>query len=167
LSQAPLNVGGMEHTQGYQQHLDLSTPAPWHPGVASKPRMYVVSGGQAGVDRAALDVAVAVGLRVGDWCARGRGVHESDATLVLTLGPLDGGSKLTADIARRAGKPFLVVELDAPDALPKARAWLEEVRPQVLNVAGPRGSKPPGIYARAYAFLSRALAKTPRPTLAS
>jgi hypothetical protein len=151
----------MEHIQSYQQRLDLSAPAPWRPGVASAPRMYVVSGGQAGVDRAALDVAQAVGLRVGDWCARGRGVHDSDATLVLTLGAPDGGAKLTADIARRSGKPYLVVDLDAPDALQKARAWMQEVRPQVLNVSGPRGSKQPAMYARAYGFLSRVWERRP------
>jgi hypothetical protein len=124
--------------------------------------MQIVSGGLANVDRAAVDVARALGLSVGE--PRGRPVHDSDATLILTLGTLDNGSRLVADIARRTGKPFLVVELDTPDALEKARAWIEEVRPQSLNVAGPRGSRQPGIYGRAYAFLSRVLKSGhPRP----
>lgn len=147
----------MEHTQPYQQRLDLSGPHAWHPRLVHASRMHVVSTGQSGVDRAALDVARALGLSVGEPC--GRPVHDSDATLILTLGMLGGGSKLIADIARRTGKPFLAVDLDAPDALEKARAWMDEVRPQSLNVAGPRGSKQPGVYGRAYAFLSRVLSR--------
>lgn len=144
----------------------------------------IVTGGQTGVDRAALDAALAIGLAVGGWCPLGRraedgeiparyplveaaspkypvrtrmNVHDSDATLILTLGALDSGSKLTADIARRVGKPFLVVPLDADNAVPTTRAWISESGARVLNVAGPRESKQPGIYGRAYAFLSRVL----------
>jgi hypothetical protein len=84
-------------------------------------------------------------------------VTDSDATLVLTRGSFDSGTKLTAQIAQRSRKPVLVVELDAADALERTRAWLAEVEPRVLNVAGPRESKQPGIYGRAYAFLSRLL----------
>ncbi len=149
-----------------------------------EPALRIVSGGQTGVDRAALDAALALGLAVGGWCPHGRlaedgvipgryplletesskypvrtarNVADSDATLILARGPLDSGSKLTADLARRMRKPFTVIALDAHDAPEKARAWLAAASPRVLNVAGPRESKQPGIYGRAYAFLSRLL----------
>lgn len=174
----------MENVQPYQPRLELFATRTWRPRLAREPEPRIVSGGQAGVDRAALDAALALGLSVGGWCPSGRraedgeiparyplvetaspqypvrtrmNVHDSDATLILTLGTLDSGSKLTADLARREGKPFLVVQLDAADALEKARAWLAQVKPQVLNVAGPRASKQPGVYGRTFAFLSRLL----------
>jgi putative molybdenum carrier protein len=164
---------------------ELFATRDWRPRMeARQAELRIVSGGQTGVDRAALDAALALGLAVGGWCPRGRraedgeiparyplaeteserypvrtrlNVTDSDATLVLTRGSFDSGTKLTAQIAQRSRKPVLVVELDAADALERTRAWLAEVEPRVLNVAGPRESKQPGIYGRAYAFLSRLL----------
>jgi hypothetical protein len=145
----------------------------------------IVSGGQTGVDRAALDVAAELGLGRGGWCPQGRlaedgaiparyrlaetataaydertrlNVRDSDATLILNQGPLEGGSRLTADTARALGRPHRVVQLDgAPDPA-EAAAWLRDIRPRVLNVAGPRESKAPGIAAKAAAYLRAALA---------
>lgn len=175
----------MEHIQPYQPRLELFVGGgAWRPQVLRERQPRIVSGGQTGVDRGALDAALALGLPVGGWCPRSRrsedgeiparyplvetssaaypvrtrmNVHDSDATLILTLGDLDSGSKLAARLAQRAGKPCLVVPLDAPDALQQARAWLAQVRPQVLNIAGPRESRQRGIYGRAFAFLSRVL----------
>jgi hypothetical protein len=147
------------------------------------PVLKIVSGGQSGVDRAALDAALACGLRIGGWCPAGRraedgliparyplvetpsprypqrtawNVRDSDATLVLTLGELDSGSRLTAEVAQRLGKPCIIATLDSyphlielPERLPFGAAEL------VLNVAGPRESRCPGIYARAFGFLAR------------
>jgi hypothetical protein len=150
----------------------------------ARPRR-VVSGGQTGVDRAALDVAIALGIPHGGWCPHGRraedGViparyalveHESadyaartqanvadaDATLILARGPLSGGTALTRDLARRLRKPFLIVELGTgPD--PKAvREWLAGHAVGVLNVAGPRESQRPGIGEEARAFFHAVLA---------
>lgn len=100
----------------------------------------IVSGGQSGVDRAALDAARARGLAVGGWCPRGRlaedgvidpryaltetpsadpaerterNVRDSDATLILHRGPLAGGTALTARIAARLGRPLLLHDLSA------------------------------------------------------
>jgi hypothetical protein len=172
------------HALPYQPRLQLFAPGTWRPHTVRERQMRIVSGGQTGVDRGALDAALALGLGAGGWCPLGRraedgeiplryplvetasrsypartrmNVHDSDATLILALGTLDSGSKLTADIAQREGKPFLVIQLDAADALEKARAWLATVKPQVLNVAGPRASKQPGLYGRTFAFLSRLL----------
>ncbi|MGD9126478.1 MAG: putative molybdenum carrier protein [Planctomycetia bacterium] len=98
----------------------------------------IVSGGQTGVDRAALDVAIHLGIPHGGWCPRGRraedgplapiyqlqetdtpnyaertekNVIDSDGTLILHIGPLSGGTLLTLQLARRRAKPCLTVDL--------------------------------------------------------
>jgi hypothetical protein len=143
----------------------------------------ILSGGQTGVDRAALDVALALGLPCGGWCPRGRraedgpidaryplretkssrypprtarNVQDADATLILTRGAPDGGTALTARLAERRGKPCLVVDLSGPVSVKALRAWLTRHRVRVLNVAGPRESSQPGIYEQASAFLQAA-----------
>lgn len=151
-------------------------------------RWKIVSGGQTGVDRAALDAARMLGLEHGGCIPRGRrtedgalpddyagmvetpsrnysvrtrrNVAESDATLVLTRGAPDGGTRLTLEFARERSKPILLVDLavtDAEDALARIGEWLDEVQPGVLNVAGPRESRRPGIEAEARALLERLL----------
>lgn len=145
----------------------------------------IVSGGQTGVDRAALDVALALGLPCGGWCPRGRraedgavpahyplreaasvryaerterNVADSDATLILDRGVPRGGTALTLRVARRLGKPVLVVDLRAPPSVAKVRRWLREQGVCTLNVAGPRESRAPGIHAEAAAYLRDLLA---------
>ena len=143
--------------------------------------MRIVSGGQTGVDRAALDAAMAAGLAVGGWCPRGRhakdgpihdryplhetpafeyrlrtewNVRDADGTLILTEGPFTGGTLATAELARDGyRRPFLVLDLHAR---PDANAVLTRLTAhdiQVLNVAGPRERQCPGIQGRAMAFL--------------
>jgi hypothetical protein len=138
--------------QPYQRPLELFATRTWHPRMEARRGLRIVSGGHAGVDRGALDAALAIGMEVE---VRRTNVQDSDATLILTLGGVDGGTRRTAESARRMGKACLVVDLNAVDALEKTRLWIDEVRPQVLNIAGPRDSKQPGIYGRAFAFLSR------------
>ena len=142
----PMNI------QPYQRPLELFATRTWHPRMEARRGLRVVSGGHAGVDRGALDAALAIGM---DVEVRRTNVQDSDATLILMLGGVDGGTRRIAESARRMGKACLVVDLDAADALEKTRAWIDDVRPQVLNIAGPRDSKQPGIYGRAFAFLSR------------
>lgn len=95
----------------------------------------LVSGGQTGADRAALDFAIAQGLAHDGWCPRGRlaedgpissryslretpsrkyaertewNVRDSDATVLFTLTErLRGGTALTKAFAERLGKPWL------------------------------------------------------------
>lgn len=139
----------------------------------------VVSGGQTGVDRAALDVAMELGLAVGGWCPAGRlaedgsipehyplvetptadyaqrtawNVRDSDVTLVLVRGEPAGGTRLTIEEARRCGKPVLAADLRDFDAA-AVRRWLQEVEALVLNVAGPRTSEEDGIYNEARSAL--------------
>ena len=102
----------------------------------------IVSGGQTGVDRAALDVAVSLGIPHGGWCPRGRlaedgripvgynlretetreypqrtekNVLDSDGTLIVCHGSPSGGTLLTARLATRHKQPLLVVDLDEID----------------------------------------------------
>lgn len=149
----------------------------------------VVSGGQTGVDRAALDAAMALGLACGGWCPRGRraedgpipsryplretpgaaypertawNVRDSDATLVLSFGKPRGGTALTIGLARKAGRPVLVVDLDTGVPGPaEVRAWLDRERVRALNVAGPRESEAPGVHALASRYLRAAFAPAP------
>src|SRR5262245_8451671 len=142
----------------------------------------IVSGGQTGVDRAALDVALELGIPCGGWCPRGRraedgpldaryplretpwhgypqrtewNVRDSDGTLVLTRGDPDRGTALTIELAAAHGKPCLVVDLDRPAGVDEVRAWGRAHRVGVLNVAGPRESSREGIYQQAAAYLRR------------
>jgi hypothetical protein len=143
----------------------------------------VVSGGQTGVDRAALDAARAAGIACGGWCPAGRAaedgpipaayplretpsadpaqrtawnVRDSDVTLVLAAGQ-SPGTERTVAAAGAMGRPVLVVDLFGADAEAEARAWLAAVRPRVLNVAGPRESEAPGAYVATRALLEGVL----------
>ena len=144
----------------------------------------IISGGQTGVDRAALDVAMALGLDCGGWVPRGRraedgpvpecyplretvassyakrtrlNVRDSDATLILTRGEPTGGTALTVDMAARLDRPTLIVDLAAGPDPAIARQWLANLRVCRLNVAGPRESGCPGISQQARTFLEALL----------
>jgi hypothetical protein len=140
----------------------------------------IVSGGQTGVDRAALDVALTLGMPCGGWCPRGRraedgaiparyplqetgsqdyaertrrNVIDSDGTLILTLGEPHGGTRLTVQLAEKTGSPYLVIDLEKPLMSEKVHNWIRRNHIAVLNVAGPRESQHPGIHALAGGFL--------------
>jgi hypothetical protein len=143
----------------------------------------IVSGGQAGADRAALDWAIARGLPHGGWCPKDRlaedgpldpryqltetespgyrqrtraNVRDSDGTLIVNLGELDGGTLETKRYADKIGKPVFLVQADRdlPAYVVAAFArWLERSAIATLNVAGPRESKRPGIYVVTYDLL--------------
>ena len=145
----------------------------------------VISGGQTGVDRAALDWAIDLGVAHGGWCPKARkaedapipdryhltetdsvryiprtqrNVMDSDATLILNLGRPDGGTLSTAIICDRAGKPRLIVQLDVgniDDEVARVGAWLLAHTVGRLNVAGPRETKRPGAYQAARRFLTQ------------
>jgi hypothetical protein len=141
----------------------------------------VLSGGQTGVDRAALDAALEAGILCGGWCPKGRiaedgrlpsryplretpsesyaqrtewNVRDSDGTLILTRGPLDGGTALTEKCAGKLGRACLVIDLAEAPAPEVISDWLRECKISVLNVAGPRESESLGIYREALEFLS-------------
>jgi len=147
----------------------------------------IISGGQTGVDRAALDVALDLGLEAGGWCPKGRraedgiiperyplketpsreyeqrtewNVRDSDATLVLTTVRPEGGTASTIETAHRMQRPVFVVDLLKPHNIPSIQFWLDYEKVKVLNVAGPRESKVPGIRNMAMAFLKDLLVAT-------
>ncbi len=140
----------------------------------------VVSGGQTGVDRAAMDLALEMGLPCGGWCPEGRkaedgplapryplketpsadyaqrtewNVRDSDGTLVLTRGQPTEGTAFTIEVATRLGRPCLVLDLAEQPNPSVVHDWANAQGIKILNVAGPRESKCPGIYAQAAAFL--------------
>jgi hypothetical protein len=136
----------------------------------------IVSGGQTGVDRAALDAAIALGVPHGGWLPRGRraedgplpdtyqlkemdsalykdrtlqNVIDSDGTLIIARGPLTGGSIITLKAAKANDKPCLHINLKNTPAFlatSKIVEWLLDFNIKTLNVAGPRASKDPSIY---------------------
>ena len=145
----------------------------------------IVSGGQTGVDRAALDAALAHGLPAGGWCPQGRraedgriaaryplqetpsaeyaqrtawNVRDSDGTMIVAPEPLEGGTALTKQEAETQSKPVLHVRPSDPVPVPMIRAWGAESEVEVLNVAGPRASEVVGIYDAARAVLDDLLA---------
>jgi len=139
------------------------------------PRLFarIVSGGQSGADRAALDWAIRRGVSHGGWCPRGRlaedgpispryrlretpdaeydqrtlwNVRDSDATVIFSLVPgLTGGSALTFELANRLGNPVLHLHAGMEDPVSTLREFLLRHSVLTLNVAGPRESTEPGI----------------------
>jgi hypothetical protein len=156
------------------------------PGIARRAAgsLFILSGGQTGADRGALDAALAAGLPCGGWCPRGRraedgtipdryplretptaeypqrtawNVRDSDGTVILHQGRVDRGTALTERLARRQGRP--VLRLDVRSGPPaELVAWIEAKRIVRLNVAGPRESRAPGLQADVTRFLREVFA---------
>lgn len=154
----------------------------------------IISGGQSGVDRAALDVAMALGIPHGGWCPQGRraedgriprryglretespdyfvrterNVLDADATLIIHAGPMTGGTELTLRMCRKHRKPCFLIDLEQSrkPSLRSFQQWIDDERIAILNVAGPRESTSPGIYHRSTTILQRLL--TPRSPVQS
>jgi hypothetical protein len=149
----------------------------------------IVSGGQTGVDRAALDAAMELGIPHQGWCPKGRkaedgiippqyllretsgtdyaertrrNAEDSDATLLLVPSQsgdiqLRGGTLLTWSCCQQLARPVLVVRLQRPGPDKRLHDWIHEHQVKILNVAGPRASKAPGLYLAAKAYLLRVL----------
>lgn len=147
----------------------------------------IISGGQTGVDRGALDAALEAGFPCGGWCPEGRkaadgsidarypvvvlpgagyrkrtiqNIRDSDGTVILCEGPPVGGSALTLAQCQRLGKPCLVI--DSRDCAPAAAAreivqFVATHRVETLNLAGPSEERTPGARAYAQAAVSEVL----------
>ena len=143
----------------------------------------IISGGQTGVDRAALDAAIEMDIEYGGWIPKGRltekgplpenyvmretesadyaertarNIKSADATLIISRGQLTGGSALTLRLARELRRPWLHVDLEKQAAFQSAieiSKWINAEQIETLNVAGPRASKDPQIYSKARKLL--------------
>ncbi|WP_321322897.1 putative molybdenum carrier protein [Thiomicrorhabdus sp.] len=133
--------------------------------------MKIISGGQTGVDRAALDFGLLHQIEIGGYCPKGKiaedgvipskygltelssqnysqrtlkNVINSDATLIIYFDKLSGGTLNTRDFCRQEDKPVLLI--DASQKTPnywgqKAKEFVSNYHVNTLNVAGPRSSK--------------------------
>jgi predicted Rossmann fold nucleotide-binding protein DprA/Smf involved in DNA uptake len=137
----------------------------------SSRQFIIISGGQTGVDRGALDAALAAGVACGGWCPAGRraedgaiaavyplretasphyqvrtrqNVIDSDGTLLIYFGVLEGGSAKTLEFCRELHKPVLCLDAQShspAQAAARIAAFIAAWQIGILNVAGPRASK--------------------------
>ena len=147
----------------------------------------IISGGQTGADRAALDVAIEHGIPHGGWIPKGRkteagplpkkyqlqemptdsypertekNVIDSDGTLIISHGNLTGGSDYTCKMAQKHNRPWIHVDASkysVDAAVVVVRAWVSGNKIKVLNVAGPRASKDRKIYSKTKTILKGVL----------
>ena len=129
----------------------------------------VISGGQTGVDRAAMDVAEHLGIEVGGWCPKGRlaedgpiadhypldetpsddyrertrwNIRDSDGTLVLSTETYSPGTALTVTEARDRFKPLLIIHLDGEGSeWEKARRTEEWIREKEIRLLNVAGPR--------------------------
>lgn len=144
----------------------------------------IISGGQTGVDRAALDIAIALNIPHGGWCPQGRkaedgiiplhyqlqetaspdyvertslNVRDADGSLILLKSQPEGGTLLTIEIALQLIKPCLMLDLTKPIKTTDFANWISNNQIRTLNIAGPRESQVADIYQLAYAALQQLL----------
>ena len=136
----------------------------------------IISGGQTGADRGALDAAIEKNFCYGGAIPAGRktengplplsysmkvmvsadypartlqNIKDADGTLILSHGPLSGGSLLTLNLAAKVGIPCLHLDFTAvgsDTAVAEACLWIKENGIEIMNVAGPRASSDSRIY---------------------
>ncbi len=147
----------------------------------------IISGGQTGADRAAIDLAIKLSIPHGGWIPRGRktesgplplkyrlremdtadypsrtkqNIQDSHGTVILSRGRLTKGSELTKVFAKIAGKPNCHINLANNDSFEAAiilQSFILENQIEILNVAGPRASNDPGIYGDVKSILEAVL----------
>jgi hypothetical protein len=153
----------------------------------------IISGGQTGVDRAALDVALKHGIDCGGWCPAGRldeigripdrypveelesggftertlqNVKDSDGTVIIYPGDLSGGTEQTVRFCVEYQRPYQLIDASKIPSEKTAELIAEFVRKQridILNVAGPRQSEWPEAYEYAFRSLDGFLTCSHRP----
>lgn len=146
--------------------------------------MKIISGGQSGVDRAALDFCLENNIPCGGWCPKGRlaedgpipekyplietlgtnyaertrlNVENSDGTLIIYCDKMDEGSLLTMNLIETKKKPYFSIDISLNVDPVIVRNWLFDNAILTVNVAGPRESNCPGIYQQSKEILSKIL----------
>ncbi|MCB1859189.1 MAG: putative molybdenum carrier protein [Gammaproteobacteria bacterium] len=152
----------------------------------------IVSGGQTGVDRGALDAALAAGVACGGWCPEGRlaedgriparypvieligghyqqrtmkNLEDSDGTLIIYFESLSGGTEQTLAGCIERKRPYLLLdgsEIGVDRAVARVRRFLDDYHVRVLNVAGPRASGEPRAYGYAFSIVSAVVLPSPQ-----
>jgi len=151
----------------------------------------LISGGQTGVDQAALETAIELGMACGGWCPAGRrsetgiiplrfplietsspwypqrtrlNIRDSDSTLIISDGPIRSGTALTVQFALDLKRPYWIVDFQKDNFAQSCIhciEWLKSVNPNVLNIAGPRASESPQIFSLTKNFLLQILKLPP------
>ncbi|MGD2271689.1 MAG: putative molybdenum carrier protein [Desulfobacterales bacterium] len=136
----------------------------------------IISGGQSGVERAALDLAIKLDIPHGGWITRGRltqdgvlpdtyklnelpsashseqiakNVMQADGTVIFTRGWPPDLKRTIIDLVETLKHPYLIVDLDQSRSLKAATqlaAWIQEQGIEILHVTGSRTSRDPGSY---------------------
>jgi len=149
-------------------------------------RITIVSGGQTGIDRAALDYCLDNGIGCGGWCPEGRmaedgsidlkyplkelpgasyddrtaeNVKHSDATVIIYYSEMRGGTLKSFEFARKQSKPLLTLDLSEQDPLHaayKLKKFVQKYRPGTVNFSGPRKTEWAEGYSNCYAILEEA-----------
>lgn len=149
----------------------------------------IISGGQTGVDRGALDAALAIGFPCGGWCPVGRmaedgpiparyplqelagagyrqrtrkNVEDSDGTLIITAGAPSGGTLLTVQFCQQLAKPCRVIDASFTSveaAVSETMEFVKRATVARLNVAGPRASGWAGGHAFAFSTVSELISQ--------
>lgn len=147
----------------------------------------IITGGQTGVDRGAMDAALAAGFPCGGHCPEGRlaedgvipehypvqelagggyaarseaNVSTADGVVVFAPGTPTGGTALTIEFARRHERPVRVIDAsvtEIDEAVERVLAFVEEQGVRTLDVAGPRASGWPGGEAYARSVIEQVL----------
>ncbi len=143
----------------------------------------IISGGQSGVDRAALDFALNHKMVCGGYCPKGRlaedgviskiyplsetksslykertrlNVEVSDALLVIYKTNLGAGTKLAIETAKQLKKDYFIIQLPAEEVnIEMLIQWLGITKPSSINIAGPRESSDKGIYLQTLKLLKQ------------
>jgi hypothetical protein len=154
----------------------------------------IISGGQTGVDRAALDVALEHGIECGGWCPAGRldefgkipdryplkeleqgsfaertlqNVKDADGTLIIYFDQLRGGTEFTVECCRQDRRPNALIDaakMSVEQAAASLIGFVREHAIEILNVAGPRQSEWPEGYHYAFRVLEIFLTRSATPS---
>ena len=149
----------------------------------------IVSGGQTGADRAALDFAIKNNIPHGGWIPKGRlteegslpaqyqlqemathsyakrteqNVIDSDGTLITSHGKLAGGSALTRQLTKKHQRPWLHIDFNKvsmQESAKQIKNWVDGNEIKTLNIAGPRASKDSRIYRKTLEVLKIAFSE--------